>query len=129
MEDQNPLTYKRETLISALQERVSERERKRADAKKKADDRNKKVRDQLVGLLDEFPSFLISVVGVVENQWGHRPGTEEFGENVRRTYGPSASTDDPSDPDRHIKQLIRVYEKAEDDEVKVSVNDDVYDWL
>jgi len=131
MDDKNPLTYKRETLIEVLNERLAETESKRDEQKKKADERNKKARDMVVELLDEFPSFLVNVTNILAyHQGGRRPGTEAFREHIENAYALRDEVEvNDHDPDSRIKRLIRVYEKAEDVEVKVTVNDEVFTYL
>lgn len=129
--EEHPLTYKRQTLIESLQERLAAREKQREDEKKKAADRNKKVRDQIVELMDKYQQFLVWISDRALRV-DLRPGTEAYKEEIDRCYGLPSDRDpavSPYDPDEMIKRLIRIYEKAEDDEVKVDPGDDVYNYL
>lgn len=131
MEDAKfPLTYKTSTLIEVLQERLQKRVDDRAAAKAKLDEKNQKARDQVVALLDEYPSFLVWVTNQVRGNWGHDAGSDALRETIEKTYGTKDEVPaDNYDPDEDLNRLIRVYEKAEDKEVKVTVRDEVFAYL
>lgn len=129
MED-HPLTYKRTKLVEVLRDRLVEAEKKRADEKAKAAERNKKVRDQIVELIDEYPQFLVYVASRLHFRDGALlPSSEAYKEFVKEKYEPRPEATTDSEPDAKIKRLIRVYDQAVDDTVKVSVNDDIFSYL
>lgn len=130
--NENPLTYKTETLIATLNERLAERQREREAKAQEAAARNQKARDQIVELLDKYPSFLVWLSGSLNTQWRvGNPGTDAFATAIDSAY---AAQDNVAagrnyNPDEDLERLIRVYEKAEDKEVKITVNDDVFIYL
>lgn len=134
MEEWEALTYKRTVLVESLKEELQKRENEREEKRKKAEERNKKARNQLVELIDAHPEFLVAVAARVDDLFygdNYRLGTELFKEQVESAYGGYDAAGDRKEQvhDADLHRLVRVYEKADDETVKVSVNDEVYRYL
>lgn len=134
MADKQALTYKTATLLQVLREKKEERVQKRQEAADKKKDSDATKIDQLVSLFEKYPTFFRDLVHRAESLVGDHVekyptvGTDDFPEAVRRMYS-YADGSDEYNPDEDIDRLIRVYERAEDKEVKVDVSDEVFRYL
>ena len=127
----NPLTYKRDTVVAQLQARLAEKQQERQAKKDALAAKNKAVLDQLTELMTDYPQFLVWVVERLNpkrhrDETGPMVGTDEFAQHVKDRYDVEPGG---FDPDADLKRLIRVFENAVDDEVKVDVTDDVWHYL
>lgn len=123
------LTYKRTTLVASLQAELDKRKADREEKKAKLAAKNKEAHDRIVEGLGN-PQFLVWVVQRLTSG-GFDATDDGFVKKVADMWPQSNGEElSPShDPDGHLKRLIRVFEKAEDDTVTVSVDDEVYSYL
>jgi hypothetical protein len=131
MDDNRPkLTYKVEVLTEALQEELTKRQADREAKKAELDAKNKKAVDAIVAGLAANSQFLIWLVDQATKGVTVSPTSDAFAEKLASIwpYGEVSATD-TTDPDEDLNRLIRVYGKAEDKTVEVSVNDEVYRYL
>lgn len=123
-EEAAPLNYKRTRLVELLQEKLQEREDERAAEKAKRDERNA---DAIKGITEALSNerFLVYLVNEIRRGFSITQVDEKLPEHVEGYYGQRVE----SDYDEQLKQLIRVFENADDDLVQVDVTSDVYRYL
>lgn len=136
MDEPKVLTYRREQLVETLKARQAEREQERQRKADEAKARNQRTRDAIVEALDTHPMFLVWLNGAMARQFGEANTAshpEAFKLALERQYGAPAGGEAPveewQDPDADLKRLIRVYENAVDETVKVDVASEVYRHL
>jgi hypothetical protein len=124
-----PLTYKRQTVVDKLKEQLAQRQEKRQKAEEERKQKNDAAIARLNEALNSTPQFLLELAGVIEYELGVRITEEDFVTTVANRYAGQVRSHPKPDPDEDINRLIRVYESAEDDTVKVYVSDAVYRYL
>lgn len=124
------LSYKRQTLIETLQERLQEKRDEREAAKAKAAEKNQGAIEAITEALQN-PSFLVWAASNLRGLGVDVHDKDAFLRKVEQTWPVGAGEGEPGfyDPDEDMKRLIRVYEKAEDDTVIVTVRDEVFNYL
>lgn len=119
------LTYTRQTLIDSLNEELGRREQQREAAAQAQAEKNAEQLARITSAL-AVPEFLDWVVNQVAYNWGGSAKADDLADYLRNYYGQPTSD---RDPDEGIKRMIRVYDKAEDEQVEVAVTDEVYRYL
>lgn len=127
MADREALTFKRQTVIDTLQERLAEVKREREEKVAAELAKRQEAINHITAALQN-PQFVVWVMRLM----GQTPDVHEdaFDRWVAETFPtPGADGRAVPNPDEAMERLIRVYEKAEDETVEVSIYDDVYRYL
>lgn len=123
-----PLTYKRTTLVDLLKTKLQENEDAREAEREAQVSRIQDVATELEGAINAHPQFVIFLANAVRNGLGLDPSDAGFADSLAQHYEPG-DAQPARDPDAALKKLIRAYESASDEDVKVSISDDAYSYL
>ena len=121
------LTYERAALVESLKAKLAEREAERTAAREEQAIKNSEISERISQALDDHPQFVVVVVAAIREKLNLNASEESFSEAIAEFY----EDGDPQtyDPDASLRKLIRVYEGASDETVKVSVGDDAYLYI
>lgn len=122
-----PLTYKRTTLVELLNAKLAANEEAREAEREAQIAKIQDVAAELEAAIAAHPQFVIFLANQIRAGLGINPSDASFAEAIAKHY--EAGEPLTRDPDAALKKLIRAYESASDEDVKVSISDDAYSYL
>lgn len=124
------LFVNRARLIDSLTEKRDKLKSDREAAKKKRDDENNKVRDQLIELLTNEPEFLVWAASATRREYGVAVGESFAGLKERFAHEDEEPADDvkPYEEEK-LDEFIKLYGLSDSDQVELAPGSEVLNHL